>query len=116
MNRTEVPATPETSHAPRPHIRSRPSVSTYAPELMFIDLTFPDVARIADASIIEILFLEGRTVEQKKKLFRRIVDRAVSAGFSADDVMIALTENAPVDWSLARGLAFGGHDAPMMSR
>ena len=90
-------------------------VSTYAREMMFIDPTFPDVARTPDASIIEILFLEGRTIDQKKNLFRRIADRAVSAGFSGDDVMIALTENAPVDWSLGRGLAFGDHHAPMAS-
>ena len=87
-------------------------VSTYAPEMMLIDPTFPDLARTPDASIIEILFLEGRTVGQKRNLFRRIADRAVSAGFSSDDVMIALTENAPVDWSLGRGLAFGDQHAP----
>jgi hypothetical protein len=84
-------------------------VSTYAPEMMFVDPTFPDMARTPDASIVEILFLEGRTVDQKRNLFRRIADRAVSAGFSGDDVMIALTENAPVDWSLGRGRAFGDH-------
>jgi len=84
--------------------------------MMLIDPTFPDVARTADASIIEILFLEGRTIDQKKNLFRRIADRAVRAGFSGDDVMIVLTENAPVDWSLGRGLAFGDHHAPMASR
>jgi len=88
-------------------------ISTYAPEMMLIDPTFPDLARTPDASIIEILFLEGRTVDQKRDLFRRIADRAVSAGFSSDDVMIALTENAPVDWSLGRGLAFGDQHAPM---
>jgi phenylpyruvate tautomerase PptA (4-oxalocrotonate tautomerase family) len=90
-------------------------VSTYAPEMMFIDPTFPDVARTPDASIIEILFLEGRTIEHKRNLFRRIADRAVRAGFSGDDVMIALSENAPVDWSLGRGRAFGNHHAPMTS-
>ena len=90
-------------------------VSTYAREMMFIDPTFPDVARTPDASIIEILFLEGRTIDQKQNLFRRIADRAVSAGFSGDDVMIVLTENAPVDWSLGRGLAFGDHHAAMTS-
>jgi len=88
-------------------------VSTYVPEMMFIDPTFPDVARTPDASIIEILFLEGRTIDQKKNLFRRIADRAVRAGFSGDDVMITLIENATVDWSLGRGRAFGDHHAPM---
>jgi len=90
-------------------------VSTYVREMMFIDPTFPDVARTPDAAIIEILFLEGRTIEQKQNLFRRIADRAVRAGFSGDDVMIALSENAPVDWSLGRGRAFGDQHAPMVS-
>ena len=70
-------------------------VSAYAPEMMFIEPTFPDVARTPNASMI--------------------ADRAVSAGFSGDDVMIVLTENAPVDWSLGRGLAFGDHHAPTVS-
>jgi phenylpyruvate tautomerase PptA (4-oxalocrotonate tautomerase family) len=91
-------------------------VSIYPREMMFIDPTFPDVARTPDASIIEILFLEGRTIDQKKNLFQRIADRAVSAGFSGDDVMIVLTENAPVDWSLGCGLAFADHHAPLVSR
>lgn len=88
-------------------------VSTYGPEMMFIDPTFPDLARTPDASIVEILFLEGRSTDQKKNLFRRIVDLAVSAGFHPDDVMIALAENRPADWSLGRGLAFGDCHAPM---
>lgn len=88
-------------------------VSAYAPEMMFIDPTFPDVARTRDASIIEILFLEGRTIDQKRNLFRWIAEHAVSAGFSGDDVMIALIENAPVDWSLGHGRVFGDHHAPM---
>src|SRR3954454_9236819 len=75
-------------------------VSAYPREMMFIDPTFPDVARTREASIVEILFLEGRTIDQKRRLFRRLADRAASAGFSEDDVMIALTENAPTDWSL----------------
>jgi phenylpyruvate tautomerase PptA (4-oxalocrotonate tautomerase family) len=90
-------------------------VSAYAPGMMLIDPTFPDVARTPDASIIEILFLEGRTIDQKKNLFRRIADRAVSAGFSGDDVTIVLTENAPVDWSLGHGLAFGDHHEPLQA-
>ena len=91
-------------------------VSAYTPEMMFIDATFGDVARTPDASIIEILFLEGRTIEQKKRLFRRIADIAVSAGFCGDDITIALTENAPVDWSLGYGRTYGDCDPPMASR
>ena len=88
-------------------------VCRYAPDMMLIDPTFPNVTRTAEASIVEILFLQGRTIEQKKHLFRSVAERAVSAGFSADDIMIVLTENAPVDWSLGRGLAFSNHHKPL---
>ena len=91
-------------------------VSRYAPDLMLIDPTFPDVTRTVEASIVEILFLEGRTIDQKKQLFRSIAERAVRAGFCADDIMIVLAENAPVDWSLGRGLAFGDHHEPLGTR
>ena len=44
-------------------------ISVFPTGMMIIDPTFPDVRRTADASIVEILFLEGRTVEQKRRLF-----------------------------------------------
>ncbi|WP_049820159.1 tautomerase family protein [Bradyrhizobium japonicum] len=91
-------------------------VSRYAPDLMVIDPTFPNVTRTAEASIVEVLFLEGRTIDQKRRLFRSITERAVRAGFSGDDIMIVLTENAPVDWSLGRGLAFGDQHEPLGTR
>ena len=91
-------------------------VSRYAPDLMLIDPTFPNVTRTAEASIVEILFLEGRTTDQKKHLFRSIAERAVRAGFSGDDIMIVLAENAPVDWSLGRGHAFDDQHEPLGTR
>ena len=91
-------------------------VSTYASRMMFIDPTYGDVKRTPDGSIIEILLLEGRTAEQKRNLFRRIADRAAGAGFSGDDVMIALVENAPENWSLGNGRMYGDHRQEMTSR
>ena len=87
-------------------------ISAFPPGMMIIDPTFPDVRRTADASIVEILFLEGRTVEQKRRLFRMIVDLAVDAGFQGDDITIVLTENSVIDWSLGHGLVFEKHHAP----
>jgi phenylpyruvate tautomerase PptA (4-oxalocrotonate tautomerase family) len=82
-------------------------ISAYAPDMMLIDPTFPDVRRTGEASIVEILFLEGRTIEQKRHLFRRIAERAVEAGFAGDDIMVTLTENAPTDWSVGYGRSYG---------
>lgn len=89
-------------------------VSCYPSGSMILDPTFPDVRRSTEACVIEILFLEGRTAEQKSRLFQTIVARALDAGFCSDDIMIALMENAPTDWSLARGLAFGRDHRPAL--
>jgi phenylpyruvate tautomerase PptA (4-oxalocrotonate tautomerase family) len=81
-------------------------VSCYPSGSMILDPTIPNVCRTAEACVIEILFLEGRTTEQKARLFQTIAARALDAGFCNDDIMIALTENAPTDWSLGRGEPF----------
>jgi hypothetical protein len=86
-------------------------ISRFAAEAMIIDPSFPDVARSAGASIVEITFLAGRDDPKKRRLYRDLVERAVAAGFRADDIMVALVENAPIDWSLGRGHAYGGHAA-----
>lgn len=84
-------------------------ITAFAPGTMIIHPTFPDVTRSADASIVEITFLQGRTDEQKRALYRSIVAQAQAAGFALDDIMIALLENGTIDWSLGRGQAFSGH-------
>lgn len=64
---------------------------------------------------MEITFLQGRTDDQKRALYRCVVDEAAAAGYRPDDIMIALTENAPIDWALCQGLAFKGHSYPKAS-
>lgn len=71
--------------------------------------TFGGMQRTAGACIVEITLLQGRTDEQKRALYRCVTDEAVAAGFKADDIMMALTENAAIDWTLGCGLAFTGH-------
>ena len=81
-------------------------VSRYAERDIIIDPTFPNLQRTADASIVEITFLAGRTDDKKRSLYRAIVAGAVAGGFRSDDIMVALVENAPIDWSLGRGEAY----------
>src|SRR5690348_3134252 len=95
-----------------PHRDRFQLISAYAPEMMLIDPTFPDVNRTPEASIVEILFLEGRTVEQKRHLFRRIAERAMQAGFAGDDVMVTLTANQPADWSVGYGRSYADQHEP----
>jgi hypothetical protein len=76
---------------------------------MILDPSFGGVNRSRDACIAEVTFLRGRTDDQKRQLFRHVVEQAVSAGFRADDIMIALTENSHADWSLGLGVAYADH-------
>jgi phenylpyruvate tautomerase PptA (4-oxalocrotonate tautomerase family) len=84
-------------------------ISRFSATNMLIDPTFPDVERSADASIVEITLLTGRSDDRKRSLYRAIAAGAVAAGFRSDDVMVALIENGPIDWSLGRGEAYDKH-------
>ena len=76
---------------------------------MILDPTFGGVSRSSDACIVEITFLQGRTDDQKRALYKRLTALAVEAGFRPDDVMIALVENSRMDWSLGHGVAYADH-------
>jgi hypothetical protein len=77
-----------------------------APTAIHFDPHFGGVSRSADASIVEITFLQGRTDTQKRSLYQAIVAGAKAGGWSPDDVMVALVENGRIDWSLGRGEAY----------
>jgi malonate semialdehyde decarboxylase len=88
-------------------------ICRFKAEDMILDPTFGGMQRSPDACIVEILFLHGRTDDQKRQLFRATAAGAVAAGFRPDDILIALHENSRADWSLGRGQAYGdGTDAP----
>lgn len=84
-------------------------ISRFESEAMVLDPNFGGVTRSRDATIVEVTFLRGRSDDQKRALFKHIVDKAVEIGFRPDDVMIALTENSHMDWSLGMGLAYADH-------
>ena len=84
-------------------------IARFDSEEMILDPTFGSVSRSQEACIVEITFLSGRTDEQKRNLFRHIAEKAVTAGFRPDDVMVALTENTRMDWSLGNGVAYADH-------
>ena len=84
-------------------------ISRFESEEMVLDPTFGGASRSRDACIAEITFLIGRTDEQKRSLFKHIATQAVGAGFRPDDVMVALTENLRMDWSLGMGVAYADH-------
>ncbi|MDJ0949595.1 MAG: tautomerase family protein [Alphaproteobacteria bacterium] len=87
-------------------------ISRFSDQDRIIDPTFPDVERSADAVIVEILLLAGRDDNRKRRLFEEIAKGAEAHGFRGDDIMVALVENRPIDWSLGGGRTYDsyGHD------
>lgn len=81
-------------------------VSRFEPDHLILDPTFGDVQRTADACVIEILFLAGRTDTQKRQLYKDLAVRAANIGFNEDDLVVGLVENGAIDWSLGKGRAY----------
>lgn len=81
-------------------------ISRFETDEIILDPHFGGVSRSKDACVAEIVFLTGRTDDQKRALFRHIAECAVEAGFRADDIMVALVENSRMDWSLGLGVAY----------
>jgi phenylpyruvate tautomerase PptA (4-oxalocrotonate tautomerase family) len=65
-----------------------------------------DVDRTDDIVIIQITFRKGRSIEQKKTLYHKIMENLVEKpGMRKEDIMIVLTENNSEDWSFGNGEA-----------
>ncbi len=81
-------------------------VTAHPAEELFIDPTFMGMNRTERFILAQIFLSQGRTVEQKQALYKRIAERLHSAiGVSTEDVMIVLTENTYRDWSFGNGEA-----------
>jgi 4-oxalocrotonate tautomerase len=71
----------------------------YAPEYLGIHHT-------DDLVLIQITWNEGRTVEQKKQLYKTIAEGLVkSTGIRIEDVFINLVEVKRENWSFGNGVA-----------
>jgi phenylpyruvate tautomerase PptA (4-oxalocrotonate tautomerase family) len=68
--------------------------------------TYLGIQRTDDLVIIQITWNEGRTVEQKKTLYRTIAEGlAKSPGVCPEDVLINLVEVKKENWSFGNGVA-----------
>jgi phenylpyruvate tautomerase PptA (4-oxalocrotonate tautomerase family) len=73
---------------------------------LLIDPHYPSVERTGEALIVAVTLRAGRTDARKQAFYRTVGAGAHEhAGIKPDDVMIALNENAPIDWSFGRGEA-----------
>jgi 4-oxalocrotonate tautomerase len=70
------------------------------------DPSYLGVERTDDLVIIQITWNEGRSVEQKKALYKAIADGlAKSLGIRPQDVLINLVEVKKENWSYGNGIA-----------
>ncbi len=64
------------------------------------------IERSDDLVFMQLTVNNTRTLEQKKALYRRIVERlSDSPGVRPEDVFISLVEVLPENWSMGNGLA-----------
>jgi len=64
------------------------------------------VTRTPSFLAVHITLRRGRAPEKKRALYRAIADNVNAAtGTRAEDVMVVLSENDPIDWSFGGGIA-----------
>jgi 4-oxalocrotonate tautomerase len=70
------------------------------------DPDYLGIHRSEDLVIIQITWNEGRTVEQKKMLYKAITDGlSATPGIRPEDVLINLVEVKKENWSFGHGVA-----------
>jgi len=81
-------------------------VTEHDADNFFFDPSYLGIERTDDLIIIQITWNEGRTVEQKKALYKAIADGlAKSLGIRPEDVFINLVEVKKENWSFGIGAA-----------
>jgi phenylpyruvate tautomerase PptA (4-oxalocrotonate tautomerase family) len=63
------------------------------------------IAHTAELVFIQITLNEGRTLEQKKLLFKTIADGLEGLGMRREDVFVNLIEVKKENWSFGNGIA-----------
>jgi 4-oxalocrotonate tautomerase len=75
-------------------------------ENFVFDQNYLDIRRSEDLVIIQITWNEGRTVDQKKALYKAIADGlAARLSLGREDVFLSLVEVKRENWSFGNGVA-----------
>ncbi|MBF9197969.1 tautomerase family protein [Microvirga terrestris] len=82
------------------------TISEHEEGNFFYGANYLDIQRSDDLVIIQITVSNTRTVEQKKTLFKRIVEKLeTEPGLRPEDVFINLIEVEKENWSFGHGIA-----------
>jgi phenylpyruvate tautomerase PptA (4-oxalocrotonate tautomerase family) len=83
--------------------------TAHQPGRLVFDPDYMGVHRDAGVVFVSITLREGRTLEQKQALYRRITDLAAASGAAEPgNVFVTLTDNTSPDWSFGNGIAWDG--------
>jgi 4-oxalocrotonate tautomerase len=88
-------------------------ITEHEPGDIVYDSNYLGIARTSDILIIQITLSFGRTLEQKRALYRRIAaNLATTVGLRPEDAWINLVEVAKENWSFGNGVASYAAAAP----
>lgn len=80
-------------------------LTEHEPDDFVYDAEYLGIARSRNLVIIQITLNAGRTLEQKRALYRAIADRLAQLGLRREDVFVSLVEVAKENWSFGNGAA-----------
>jgi 4-oxalocrotonate tautomerase len=81
-------------------------ISEHDPSNFVFDADYLGVHRSHDLVVVQITWNEGRTVDQKRALYKAIADGLHAAiGLRREDVLINLVEVKKENWSFGNGIA-----------
>ena len=80
-------------------------LTEHEPGDLVYDPGYLGIARSTDLVIVQITISTGRTLAQKRALFRRIADNLAALGVRREDAWINLVEVAKENWSFGLGEA-----------
>jgi phenylpyruvate tautomerase PptA (4-oxalocrotonate tautomerase family) len=81
-------------------------ITEHEPGDIVYDSNYLGIARSSEIVIIQITLSAGRTLEQKRALYRRIASNLGAAlGLRPEDAWVNLVETAKENWSFGNGLA-----------
>ncbi len=81
-------------------------ITEHEPGDIVYDSNYLGIARTSDIVIVQITLSIGRTLEQKRALYRKITaNLAAAVGLRPEDAWVNLVEVAKENWSFGNGLA-----------
>ncbi len=81
-------------------------IGEHATENFIYDPDYAGIHRTAELIFVQVVFNEGRTIEQKRALYKAIADGlSESLGLRKEDVFVNLIEVKKENWSFGNGIA-----------